>query len=176
MVTVVLCSLCCMCWCKRNSWLRRVVGMYTECVLFEVHAEAEETIDYWVYTRWFKCDRDKLWLVYTQIIPVIFEPPCINSIAGPDDCIAIYEVNAWFVVRIKKGSMKESVEYCVNIVVVGNGLDDLRFSPLQKQEICLLFMSKLAVGPTQPPVVWEIGSSFPGSKVAWACIWTQNSV
>jgi hypothetical protein len=27
-------------------------------------------------TRWFKYDRDKLWLVYTQIIPVIFEPPC----------------------------------------------------------------------------------------------------
>jgi hypothetical protein len=28
-------------------------------------------------TRWFKYDRDKLWLVYTQIVPVIFEPPCI---------------------------------------------------------------------------------------------------
>jgi hypothetical protein len=30
-------------------------------------------------TRWFKYDRDKLWLVYTQIIPVIFEPPCNNN-------------------------------------------------------------------------------------------------
>jgi hypothetical protein len=29
------------------------------------------------YTRWFKYDRDKLWLVYTQSVPVIFEPPCI---------------------------------------------------------------------------------------------------
>jgi hypothetical protein len=28
-------------------------------------------------TRWFKYDRAKLWLVYTQIVPVIFEPPCI---------------------------------------------------------------------------------------------------
>jgi hypothetical protein len=28
-------------------------------------------------TRWFKYDRDKLWLLYTQIVPVIFEPPCI---------------------------------------------------------------------------------------------------
>jgi hypothetical protein len=28
-------------------------------------------------TRRFKYDRDKLWLVYTQIVPVIFEPPCI---------------------------------------------------------------------------------------------------
>jgi hypothetical protein len=28
------------------------------------------------YTRWFKYDRDKLWLVYTQSVPVIFEPPC----------------------------------------------------------------------------------------------------
>jgi hypothetical protein len=30
-----------------------------------------------ICTRWFKYDRDKLWLVYTQIVPVIFEPPCI---------------------------------------------------------------------------------------------------
>jgi hypothetical protein len=29
-----------------------------------------------ICTRWFKYDRDKLWLVYTQIVPVIFEPPC----------------------------------------------------------------------------------------------------
>jgi hypothetical protein len=27
-------------------------------------------------TMWFKYDRDKLWLVYTQIVPVIFKPPC----------------------------------------------------------------------------------------------------
>jgi hypothetical protein len=27
------------------------------------------------YTMWFRYDRDKLWLVYTQIVPVIFEPP-----------------------------------------------------------------------------------------------------
>ena len=33
------------------------------------------------YTRWFKYDRDKLLLVYTQIVPVIFEPPC-NGAAG----------------------------------------------------------------------------------------------
>jgi hypothetical protein len=30
-------------------------------------------------TRWFKYDRDKLWLVYTQIVPVLFEPPCITA-------------------------------------------------------------------------------------------------
>jgi hypothetical protein len=29
-------------------------------------------------TRWFKYDRDKLWLVYAQSVPVIFEPPCIS--------------------------------------------------------------------------------------------------
>jgi hypothetical protein len=33
-----------------------------------------------IHTRWFKYDRDKLWLVYTQIVPVIFEPPCINNL------------------------------------------------------------------------------------------------
>jgi hypothetical protein len=31
-------------------------------------------------TRWFKYDRDKLWLVYTQIVPVIFKPPCILTL------------------------------------------------------------------------------------------------
>jgi hypothetical protein len=34
-------------------------------------------------TRWFKYDRDKLWLVYTQIVPVIFEPPCTWSTVFP---------------------------------------------------------------------------------------------
>jgi hypothetical protein len=29
-----------------------------------------------IYTRWFKYDRDKLSLVYTQIVPIILEPPC----------------------------------------------------------------------------------------------------
>jgi hypothetical protein len=29
-----------------------------------------------VHKTWFKYDRDKLWLVYTQIVPVIFKPPC----------------------------------------------------------------------------------------------------
>jgi hypothetical protein len=31
-------------------------------------------------TRWFKYDQDKLWLVFTQIVPVIFEPPCTNAV------------------------------------------------------------------------------------------------
>ena len=36
-----------------------------------------------VITRWFKYDREKLWLVYTQSVPVIFEPPCIlNRVPG----------------------------------------------------------------------------------------------
>jgi hypothetical protein len=28
------------------------------------------------FTRWFKYGQDKLWLVYTQSVLVIFEPPC----------------------------------------------------------------------------------------------------
>jgi hypothetical protein len=32
------------------------------------------------YTGWFKYDRDKLWLVYTQIVPVICEPPCTLAV------------------------------------------------------------------------------------------------
>jgi hypothetical protein len=41
------------------------------CVLLLLYAHRR------VCTRWFKYDREKLWLVYTQIVPVIFEPPCI---------------------------------------------------------------------------------------------------
>ena len=36
-----------------------------------------------ICTRWFKYDRDKLWLVYTQIVPVIFEPPCTSNLKMP---------------------------------------------------------------------------------------------
>jgi hypothetical protein len=38
-------------------------------------ADHSSNIDH-ANTRWFKYDRDKLWLVYTQSVPVIFEPPC----------------------------------------------------------------------------------------------------
>jgi hypothetical protein len=31
----------------------------------------------YICTRWFKYDRDKLWLVYTQVVPVIFETRCV---------------------------------------------------------------------------------------------------
>jgi hypothetical protein len=41
----------------------------------------------YIYIRWFKYDCDKLWLVYTQIVPVIFEPPCVY--------IYIYMWKAW---------------------------------------------------------------------------------
>jgi len=35
------------------------------------------------YTRWFKYDRDCNRFVYTQIVPVIFEPPCSNIYPCP---------------------------------------------------------------------------------------------
>ena len=38
-----------------------------------------------ITTRWFKYDRDWLHLVYTQIVPVIFEPPCICKLALKGD-------------------------------------------------------------------------------------------
>jgi hypothetical protein len=47
--------------------------------------------------RWFKYDRDKLWLVYTQLVPVIFEPPCmIKSVSlliekGPSVFVKVVE-------------------------------------------------------------------------------------
>jgi hypothetical protein len=50
-----------------------------------------------LFTRWFKYDRDKLWLVYTQIVPVIFEPPCIF----PVFLLLIYINNDIFVVSLQ---------------------------------------------------------------------------
>ena len=38
-----------------------------------------------ICTRWFKYDRDKLWLIYTQSVPVIFEPSC-TKIDGQSLC------------------------------------------------------------------------------------------
>jgi hypothetical protein len=45
------------------------------CTLREYIGGREEGVE--EDTGWFRYDRDKLRLVYTQIVPVIFEPPCI---------------------------------------------------------------------------------------------------
>jgi hypothetical protein len=58
--------------CRRFSLTCRFYHKGRENVVIYIHT----------YTRWFKCDRDKLWLVYTQIVPVIFKPPCV--------CVCIY--------------------------------------------------------------------------------------
>jgi hypothetical protein len=56
----------------------------TNCDLF-THKSSRSYLNHlvyihiWIYTMWFKYDRDKLWLDYTQIVPVIFEPPCIYT-------------------------------------------------------------------------------------------------
>ena len=56
-------------------------------------------------TRWFKYDWDKLWLVYIQIVPVIFEPPCIKMHWKPS-CSMLTdrhdEVNSCFSQRCKR--------------------------------------------------------------------------
>jgi hypothetical protein len=41
------------------------------------HCEISLSVAVKQNTRWFKYDWDKLWLVYTQMVPVIFEPPCM---------------------------------------------------------------------------------------------------
>jgi hypothetical protein len=53
-------------------------------------SERKDVTCYWLYnTRWFKYDRDKLWFVYTQIVPVIFEPPCIYNTKNINPIIII---------------------------------------------------------------------------------------
>jgi hypothetical protein len=52
----------------------------TEAVnLLRLHSTKIRLLSSLNHTRWFKYDRDKLWLVYTQIVPVIFEPPFTSS-------------------------------------------------------------------------------------------------
>jgi hypothetical protein len=47
------------------------------------------------FTRWFRYDRDKLWLVYTQSVPVIFEPPCIiNSVLFTEYIVKFLLINS----------------------------------------------------------------------------------
>jgi hypothetical protein len=60
----------------RRSWVK-VLLFYSVITYDSVsyHITAHRLL---YCTRWFKYDRDKLWLVYTQIVPVIFEPPCIR--------------------------------------------------------------------------------------------------
>ena len=72
-----------------------------------------------VSTRWFKYDRDKLWLVYTQIVPVIFEPPCTLSL------LLIYT----HAVCHRQLSFKTQPWYCMQAVEVFTLLED---------ETCLL--------------------------------------
>jgi hypothetical protein len=65
------------------------------------------------HTRWFKYDRDKLWLVYTQIVPVIFEPPssylCRFCILFISVCIFGITTQAMWVQR---NTETRSCEHC----------------------------------------------------------------
>jgi hypothetical protein len=67
-------------YCKRSNTILGFYMFYT--VHCSIIANENQQNAQMIYTRWFKYDRDKLWLVYTQIVPVIFEPPCIFSICS----------------------------------------------------------------------------------------------
>jgi hypothetical protein len=53
-----------------NSFHYRVLPIH----LYDVH---NENFDFIQYTRWFKYDRDYLYINKSQFVPVIFEPPFI---------------------------------------------------------------------------------------------------
>ena len=56
-----------------RMYLRTYVRTYIHTYIIRKYVH---TYVHSVYTRWFKYDRDCNRLVYTQIVPVIFEPPC----------------------------------------------------------------------------------------------------
>jgi hypothetical protein len=55
-------------------------------VCFYTNSLPEDDVIWSKSTRWFKYDRDKLWLVYTQSVPVIFEPPCMLTLSWVKVC------------------------------------------------------------------------------------------
>ena len=65
----------------------------TNCDLF-THKQSRSYLNHlYIHTRWFKYDRDKLWLVYTQLVPVIFEPPCtihVSTLNSRAFCLHLY--------------------------------------------------------------------------------------
>jgi hypothetical protein len=67
-----------------------------------------------IHTRWFKYDRDKLWLVYTQIVPIIFEPPCMYT----------WTIN-WPTVQIIQGDQKVSVHLMITIQKVTSNVQSV---------------------------------------------------
>jgi hypothetical protein len=72
---------------KSIGWYEVRSNLYYTQVRYYLHVQVNAYLSWpvcsntlrglFLSTRWFKYDRDKLWLVYTQIFPVIFEPPCI---------------------------------------------------------------------------------------------------
>jgi hypothetical protein len=63
--------------CNMRDWNRRYPTLTRPSL---GHVTYNQTHDKSASIRWFKYDRDKLWLVYTQIVPVIFEPPCRRKV------------------------------------------------------------------------------------------------
>jgi hypothetical protein len=68
------------CWKSYNLWWICKVAVSRNLINSVTWKEDVELFIKSSSTRWFKYDLDKLWLVYTQIVPVIFEPPCILKI------------------------------------------------------------------------------------------------
>jgi hypothetical protein len=71
-------------WRSRNTG-RMLMKFHAYVLLLGLHQNR---------TRWFKYDRDKLWLVYTQTVPVIFEPPCTSNFLQSALTSQIHEVGA----------------------------------------------------------------------------------
>jgi hypothetical protein len=77
---------------------------YTWSLLF-----GDVTHHWLVVTGWFKYDRDKLWLVYTQSVPVVFEPPCTYRRFEAGWGSRLQGSTAWLLNMGPRGSLETSV-------------------------------------------------------------------
>jgi hypothetical protein len=64
----------------RIYWMNSTLMSSLELKNLSITRRQQLWVHLWPITRCFKYDWDKLWLVYTLIVPVIFEPPCITII------------------------------------------------------------------------------------------------
>ena len=110
-------------------------------------------------TRWFKYDRDKVWLVYTKSVPVIFEPPCIYVLqcdiikdthsVEPCSCISSEEIFLGIILFVKDPCMFRTYHFDVIYFV---HFELLYYSQYQQLHFIL------HVGP-----VWEYSDAIVGT-------------
>jgi hypothetical protein len=96
-------AFCVYCWSTRHCKQYKNATRCTKILLWQICIAGNKK----KRTRWLKYARYKLWLVYTQIVPVIFEPPCTY--------VFMYEARYFCEILIKSGVSRQILIKARNI-------------------------------------------------------------